>query len=166
VVSGVAENFVDAYRANGFGAPTWLRYGLAHWFSREIDPRWTPAIGLEPGRWRYEDDAEWRPRVMNLVKNDFYASTTEMFGWQQYADLDVRDHMIVWSRVDYLFELGGDGPRELLDAVCLPKPSEGTPEQIAAQLVQRQVEALDASFGLTPEELDEDWAQYVKRRYR
>jgi hypothetical protein len=165
LASDMVLNFNDAYRVNYFHSPPWWKYGLAHWYSRRIDPRWTAACGIPAGRnWR-EKDSEWEARVRNLVKNKFFASTEKLFACADYDALNTRDHLVAWSRVEFLLEREGADLRGFLDGINLRKP-EGDATTAAAKTIERQRVALQKSFGLSPAELDEAWATYVKRNYR
>ncbi|MAF67331.1 MAG: hypothetical protein CMJ84_16950 [Planctomycetes bacterium] len=165
LVSDMVLNFNDAYRVNYFNSPIWWKYGLAHWYSRRIDPRWTSSAGVPSGRnWR-EEDAEWRPRVGNLVKNDFFISTEKLFACSDYEDLNTRDHMVAWSRIEFLLEREEADLKGFLDAINRRKP-EGDEAAVTAKLVERQRAALEQCFGLSSAELDEQWASYVRKQYR
>ncbi len=159
----IAANLVDGWNGNLFRAPTWLVYGYAHAVQKRFDPRFpyfdgrTTVYGLE------DDKTEWRPRVWNLVSNDFFASADEMFRWQAYGDLNQRDHMVAWSKVSYLLE-EREGDREaFLTALC-PRARYGSEPDLEAR-VAAQGSALEAHFGLTPAGLDEQWARWVKKTY-
>jgi hypothetical protein len=70
--------------------------------------------------------------------------------------------MIAWSRVDYLLARDDDAARRLFEA--LHEPVAWTPERdqrIAAQLRG----ALEKATGLSPQQFDEAWCQYVKSNY-
>lgn len=161
---GVIINFVDAYKQNLHRAPYWWKYGLAHWYSRNIDPRWTTGIGLASGAAQGADDWIWQPRVYKLVKNDFFASTEEMFSWRKYDQMDAFAHLVTWSKTDYLLSREDADLEGFLDAICKLDP-EGSDEQVTLALVERQTQALKACFDLTPEELDRAWAKHVLKRY-
>ena len=115
-------------------------------------------------RWR-EKDSEWEARVRNLVKNKFFASTEKLFACADYDALNTRDHLVAWSRVEFLLEREGADLRGFLDGINLRKP-EGDATTAAAKTIERQRTALQKSFGLSPAELDEAWATHVKRNYR
>ncbi len=165
VVAGLVTNFVDGYRQNRYGSPRWLAYALPHVYVRRIDPRWVNAVGYEEGRSIREEDYKWEPRVASLVKNKFFASTEEMFGWAKYEDMNTRDHLVAWSRLEYLLNEAEGDRRGFLTALCDVAP-EGTPEAQQAALVERQTKALAECFGMTPEELDKAWARWVKKTYK
>jgi hypothetical protein len=162
--ANLAGNFVDGWNFNMFRAPAWLTYGYAHIAQRRFDPRWPVFDGRTTIYGKETDKTDWIPRVGNLVRNDFFASTQEMFGWTKYEDLNQRDHMIAWSRLSYLMsEVEGD-PKAFLTASC-PSASGLLPAD-AEVARTRQAAALKEHFGLTPAQLDEAWAQWVKRAYR
>ena len=82
-----------------------------------------------------------------------------------YDALNTRDHLVAWSRVEFLLEREGADLRGFLDGINLRKP-EGDATTAAAKTIERQRTALQKSFGLSPAELDEAWATHVKRNYR
>lgn len=165
VNASIAGNLVDGWNGNMFRAPTWITYGYTHLAQRRFDPRWPVFDGRETIYGKDEDRTEWQPRISNLVRNEFFASTEEMLGWTKFEDLDQRDHMIVWSKLDYLLsEVQGD-PKAFLTEVCPPLSSASASEAPEVR-VQRQTAALAEHFGLTPEQLDQGWSEWVRKTYR
>lgn len=164
VASGVVELFLDAYRENYDAMPAWLRFGLAHSFARRVDPRWVPGAGEVDGTHK-EDYWRWDRRVLNLVQNDYFAPMSEMLGWRERSELNVRDHMIAWSKVEYLLELEGTDLAAFVDALS-PRLPEGPPEKLRAELVARQTAAFPAHLGITPDDFDRAFAKHVRRKYR
>jgi len=165
MASGLASNFIDGYRSQ-FSAPRWLGYALGHVYVRRIDPRWPTADGHSARHVRQEDDWRWEPQVYGLVKNDFFASTETMFGWTGYEDMNTRDHMIAWSKLQFLMTEADGDPKGWLDTLTSrPRVHGEDPEARRATMAELQEDALLAHFELTPEELDERWAQWVRRNY-
>ena len=165
MVGGIAANCINGYRKSLYGAPRWLGDILSHVYVRRIDPRWVGGAGYEDGRMIEEDDHKWEGRVYNLVKNEFFVSTETMFTWQEYKDLNTRDHMVAWSKLTYLLdEVEGDH-RGFLHALCQRRP-QGSPEEVKAKLAQRQTEALAECFQLTPAEFDERWSAWALKAYK
>ena len=165
MVSNLASMFVDGYRRSYYGAPYWFSRAIGHYTVRRIDPRWVTAVGYQQGQNSREEDYKWEGRLMNLVKNDFYAATADMFTWAKYQDMNVRDHMVCWSRLEYLMDEADGDPKGFLTDLCKPRP-RGSDEEVQAAMVERQTQALATHFGLTPEELDERWAKWVKKAYK
>ena len=162
MAASLAHNFVDGYGGHLYKAPRWLGNVLGHVYVRRINPRWVTAYGYTGADTRTEDSWKWRPDVLKMVKNDYFVSTRKMFTWQKYEDMNKRDHMIAWSKLDYLLtQMKGD-PKAFLEGMVVPeKGKEGVEE-----LESRQVAALQAGYGVSPEELDESWSAYVKKRYK
>jgi hypothetical protein len=156
LVAGVTSNLVDGYRTNKHGVPRWLTYGLSYVYGRRIDPRWVTYVGQKTGSTR-KDEWKWEPRVANLVKNQFYASTEDMFGWKGPEDMNVRDHLVLWSKMEYLLDREGGDRAGFLRAMCV--------EGMGTDSVELQRSALKTYLGLTPAELDEGWARWVKKTY-
>ncbi|MCB9914912.1 MAG: hypothetical protein H6828_07150 [Planctomycetes bacterium] len=165
VVSSLASDFIDAWNDNMFSAPRWLSYGLAHVHLRRIDPHWTLFDGRKAGQGNDPDQWDWEPRVYSLVKNEFFAKAEEMFAWKEYADLHQRDHMISWSKVEFVLDQLGDGKRAFLDAACGARGGFSTQAQDTGAL-ERQRAAFKTAFDMTPEEFDAAWAKWVLKTYR
>lgn len=164
LTGGVVMNLVEGFRQSGHDAPMWFKYGLAHYYSNRLDPRW-PNWGAG-GSTNPEVDKlwEWEPRVRGLVTNKGAASWQTMMGWRTAEDVKPRDHMLAWSRVRWLIEEKPEGLRELL--LGLTEPVSGsTPEELAESGMQQQELAFVKAYGATPEELEGEWTRHVRRRY-
>lgn len=163
ILSGLVTNFVDGYRGNGFSTPTWMRFALAHHFGRKFSPRWV--TGAVSKHVTFEEDGQWKweKRVRNLVKNDFFVSTEDMFKWTDYAEMDQRDHMVAWSRLEYLLTTDGDHAA-FLRALAVPIDPGAT--ELEAVIQERQAQALLDAYGLTTQGLDQEWAAWVKKTYK
>jgi hypothetical protein len=164
IASGIAQVLLDGYRRNDYGAPEWLRRGYSHYASRRFDERFVSDAGYEEGQNIGDDDWIWEPRVANLVKNDFFVKTSEMFGWASGQALNKRDHLVAWSRTAYLLEEAEGDRAAFLAAVCQPQ-QKGDPDVVKNALVARQNRALKDAFKLLPDELDAAWATWVKKTY-
>ncbi len=161
--ASLAGNFVSGWNSNLFRAPAWLVYGYTHLVQRRLDPRWPMFDGRKVIYGEDADRTEWEPRISNLVRNDFFASTEEMFAWTKYEDLGQRDHLVVWSKLTYLLTEAEGDPEAFLTAVC---PTASARPIDPAKLVALQITALEQHFGLTPAQLDERWSQWVKKAGR
>ncbi len=162
VAASLAANFIDGFQGHLYEAPRWLGNVLGHVYVRRIDPRWVTARGHSASDVATEDGWKWRPAVYQLVKNEFFATTEEMFGWQKYEDLNKRDHMIAWSKLDYLITTAEGDRKCFIEAMC--RRSKG--ESAETEQRERQTRALLACYELTPAELDEAWAKWVSKEYK
>jgi hypothetical protein len=157
--------FVDGYKDNMFSAPRWFVYGLSHSHLRRIDPHWTLFDGRKSGQGGDEDQWDWEPRVYKLAKNDFFSSAEDMFAWKKFDELHQRDHMVSWSKTEFLLnELEGDKKAFLAD-ICSASGGFSS-NQSDDKLVTRQREAMQEHFGMTPDEFDQAWRKWVLKKYR
>lgn len=164
ITANLAATLLDAYRGSFYAAPRWMGWALGHYHVRRIDPRWISSAGHRVGRNRRNEDYKWEPRIKNLVKNEFFVSTEDMFGWLKYDDLKERDHIIAWSKLDYLMnDAEGDLKAWLNDLSTRP---EGQVEVDPEELRLRQERALAKHFKLTPAELDSAWAAWAKKKFK
>lgn len=164
LTGGIVLNLVDGFRATGHHAPPWFKFGLGHYYSNRLDPRW-PNWGAG-GSINPDIDQlwDWEPRVRGLVIHGGALPWETMLGWETQEDLKPRDHMLAWSRVRWLIEQKPEGLRELL--LGLTEPISGsTPEEISEAALLQQRRALEKAYGATAAELDAEWARHVRRRY-
>ncbi len=163
VAASLTANFVDAMRDSRNVAPEWFRYGLAHAAARRVDPRWNQwQAGGDPTS-EDDDSWKWEPRVLGLAKNKVAPPWSEMMGWAKLEQIKPRDHMIVWSRVEWLLDERKDKARELL--LAFTKPIDDWGPKRDELRVQQHAAALKNVLGATPEELDEAWLAWVQRTY-
>lgn len=161
LIAGVTSNLVDGYRTNNYGVPRWLTFGLSYEYGRRFDPRYVTRVGQQVASTR-EEEWNWEPRVYNLVKNKFFASTEDMFAWASEEDMNTRDHMVLWSRLQFLLQREEADRASFLGALCV-QPGAADPGPAAR--VALQSSALEEHMGLTPAQLDEEWARWVRRTY-
>jgi hypothetical protein len=163
VMAALTANFVDAFRDSNMVAPDWLRYGLAHRAARKVDARWNQwGAGGDPTS--TEDTGwVWEPRVLGLVKNNVVPTWAEMMAWKKLEDIKPRDHMIAWSRVEWLMEKRKDKLRGLLLALAKPIDDWG-PKREELRLAQ-QVKAFADVLGEDVEALDSEWRAWVLKTY-
>lgn len=165
LIQGVVANFVDGFNSNYFDAPPWLAMALGHVYRRRVDPRWVSFAGSEIVEEPREKDWQWEERVKGLVKKDFYASMEAIFSWPRDHKWNPRDHMIMWSKVDYMLRERPQELRPWFTSVARSSDLIDEAERLQERIA-RQTTALEESFGQTPDEFDEAWARWVKRHYR
>lgn len=163
VAHDLAMNQVEGLRKSWGAAPLWFRLGVAYGYSRRVDERWT-VYAERTFRGAEGDSWVWEPRIRGLVSNKGGASWAEMLAWSDPARLKPHDHMLAWSRVDWLCG-AKDADLRALALAFSERPAE-VPEADRARVArERQVEALRAATGRSPEELDEAWRRHVLSRY-
>ena len=166
LIFGLIQNFSDGYGGFSHNGPLWWTLGLARWFARRFDDRFLLYTAPPDAVLRRTDaDRKWGSKVRGRVDHEFFPSTDEMLEWAVYEELEFAEHMILWSRVDYVMSLEDGRPRAFLDALAQPIgwQTGGTPreELIAAQ----HRGAFRGALGIDTTEFDQAWARYVTKNY-
>ena len=159
----VAQNFLSGFRDSNDAAPEWLSYGLAHFYGRRVDARfnqWNAG-----GATNSDEDKQWiwEPRVFGLVKNDACVSWEQMMSWKAIADIKPRDHMIAWSRVDWLLQRKPESLHEFLFASTEAIASLGAERDTAR--FEQQGRAQQKVLNMAPAALDDAWRAWVLKTY-
>ncbi len=162
LVYSMVLNFEAGFRGLNHPGPMWWRHGLARWFARDVDPSLLLFATPEGETLRPEEDSYWAMKVRARVENGAFPPTAEMLDWGEAWDWNFPDHMIAWSRVDYLMSRSDGMARRFLVRLHEPVSWDGKRnERIQAQVH----DALEATTGLTPQAFDEAWCKYVKSKY-
>jgi hypothetical protein len=163
VSAGIVGNLLDGLRDSYWSTPMWLDIGLGHWFSRRIDERFTYyAAGTT--RHLGDDLHEWQPRVRGLVSNDFEYSWNDMLNTLEWAQFTPQNHMLIWSRVDWMLQVEGAKLRDFLLPLTERLPP-GSKQELATLQVERAKTAFQAGFGMSSEECEAAWGAWVKKTY-
>ena len=77
LAADLAFNFVNGFRDSHNSTPEWFKVGLAHYYSRRVDERFT--IYAKGTTLQFEDDSwKWEPRLRGIVSHDMAAPFDEM----------------------------------------------------------------------------------------
>ncbi len=163
VVFGLTHNLVDGYKFYGHELPVWCKEGLAHCLARRVDPHSNNFTKVVEEQKELRSSWDWAPRVRARVRHRYYPSFAEMLAWRDYQALTFANHMILWSRVDFLLSLGEEGFGRFLGLMKERIVESGLPTW--DQVLARQEEALQEAWGMGPEELEEAWRAWVLRTY-
>jgi len=163
VAGAVVQNFLAGFRDSNGAVPEWFSYGLAHWYGRRIDARWNEWNA--GGATNADEDKQWmwEPRVLGLVKNDASVSWEQMMHWTGLADIKPREHMIAWSRVDWLMQRKPESLHEILFALTEPVAAQGADREHAR--LEMQTRAQQKLWNMSPAALDDAWRAWVLKTY-
>jgi hypothetical protein len=164
VAGAVVQNFVDGFRDSNQVTPEWFRYGIAHWFSRRVDARWNQWKAGGPTVPSQDDNWIWEPRVLGLVKNEACLSWEAMMQWKSVEDIQPREHMVAWSRVDWLLSRKVEERRAWLFALTEPMTSLG--DQRLPVIRERELAAQRKLWNQDPAALDQTWRAWVLKTYK
>lgn len=163
LVSNVVHNLVAGFKFYAHRPPVWFEEGMAHWLCRRVDPHWNTFSAGMRGRVPEQDEWDWEPKVRGRVRFGVYPDHAAMSSWRGAHELTYVDHMMAWSRVDYLASERREGLGTFLD-VCKAPLDPDLPREAARARAER--EALRAAWDLDGPAFDEAWADWVLEHYR
>ena len=163
LAASVAGNLARGLRG-GRGVLTFaVRQGLGHWFARRIDPRYPIFEGTDPTRLLGQSQ-DWSAEVRTRAEHKIFPATADLLASEDPDKLEWADHLVLWSRFDYLFarEDGAAGQflRRLQEPLAPDEPRD------AAALAARARAALEAAVGVPLAAFDEAWSEWVAKTYR
>jgi len=153
----MAINFLDGYMLYLFDMPSWIREGYAHYMRRLNHPGYNFFDGGEGAALIDNEEENWAPEVRKLVKKDEGTDFARLARINDYVDLEFDDHLVVWSKVDFLIQLD---PKKFGQFVLRIK-TQGTGAAVAD--VQR--DAFRELYGWTMRQADEAWKAWVLETY-
>lgn len=164
VAFNLSQNLLVGYRFYTHNLPLWWQEGLAHWIARRISPRHSNASTRDAENLDMRKAWDWAPKVRARVGHDYYPKAEEMLRWTDIDAMDFADHMMAWSRVDYLMSLGDERFAAFVDGMSGPLVEPGQPLTPQILLEQQEV-ALNEAWGLDAGEFDAAWAAWVEKTY-
>ena len=155
----LVHNFVDGTCHYSFPVPVWLPTGLAHEFARRISPKqnyFTEDKAYTPDE---KDVWNWPPRVYARVKHEVWPSAAKLFAAADASEFKYTDHMMAWSRMDYLLRERPEAMGAYLMGVKaqIVEGRAPTTEEINAQ----HEHAFTQAFGADPAGFDAAWTAWV-----
>lgn len=159
----LVHNFVDGTSHYSFAVPIWLATGLGHAFARAIDPKQNYFTEDKSFSTDEKDVWNWPPRIHARVKNEVWPTAAKLCAVSDAAEFKYTDHMMAWSRVDFLLRERpeGMGPFLLGLKARIVEGKSPTPEQV----VEQQAHAFGQAFALDTEAFDAAWTAWVLETY-
>ncbi|MEM7202344.1 MAG: hypothetical protein AAF628_18885 [Planctomycetota bacterium] len=164
LVFNVAHNLVDGFRHYSYDLPVWIREGIAHWFARRISPRWPNYSQSEGGVADKRSTWRWRVTARRLMSSGKGAPLSEAYQWRDFSDIAFQDHVLIWSRWDYLMTLGNDKFAEFMFALK-GRVDAKTWSSDDNDLPGATRDALRQVYGVSPLSFDERWREWVQENY-
>ena len=165
VVFNLIQNMSNGFRGYTHEAPMWWNIGLARWFARRADPRWLLyTASLTAGVRVDEKEAEWGRKVRARVEQDFYPSMADLMAKTSFDELDFADHMMIWSRVDYIMSLKTELKQNLIVTFQEPAGWAGAVNSDAKPEDQFHA-VIGNALRMELDDFDKEWARFVRRTY-
>ena len=87
-----------------------------------------------------------------------------MLAWWKPEDMKFADHMMVWSRMEFLMTFGDQKLAMFVDAIKGRQDARGN-SPTKDQILTIQREALQKAWGLDPKGFDEQWKKWAMAKY-
>lgn len=163
VVSGVSQNLALGFRGFHVSLPFALGESIAHWFSRQVDPRYHFFSGLDRAKIRFKDQWNWAPSVRARVEHGMVPPLAEVLGWTIGDALEWADHLILWSQMDFLLAREDDAAGMLLRRI--KEPATSSAPLTAEELAERARQAYPQAIGTDLAGFDAAWGDWVLKTY-
>lgn len=162
VAYGVAQAL--GFSIDGFPntPPRWWTVGLGRYFARRVDSKIQLYMSAGGDALPSDKLADWETLVLGRVNADYYPDWESTLAWSDAGEMKFADHMLLWSRMDYLLDQDAEIRAKLVEA--FHGPVEAT-EDWRAVLSARHANGLTAATGMGMDELDAAWCLWVRENY-
>ncbi|RKY21829.1 MAG: hypothetical protein DRQ55_03065 [Planctomycetota bacterium] len=165
VTWSVLQMLSSSFKGYAHMPPAWFADGLSAWYQRRVNPRFPTFSSMEGSGRLAAKQWNWPPKVRARVKADYYPTLDEMLGWRRSDVHGYADHMLAWSRVDWLMNHDEGAFGRFMERLKDPLPVEPGVAPSEDDVEPRAREALELAWGMTPEQLDAAWAEWVLDTY-
>jgi hypothetical protein len=160
----VSQNLLDGFRYYSYDLPVWLREGFGHWNCRRVDPKWPSFDQNEGSLADMKLIEKWGVYTRTLLASGGkFAPFPEVAAWRDFGNITFNDHVIIWSRMDWLLSQGPEKWQQFLFTVKGRVDDQWLPDQ--KDLVGATREGLQAAYGVSFLDFDRKWAEWAKATY-
>ncbi len=163
ILHNIGLNMLNGYLHYSYEMPIWIKEGAAHWCSRQFDPRFNTFDTVEGSFHEAKSLTRWEPEVRKLVQKDRAASFASLMRRASFAELDFNDHLIVWSKVDFLIRHDPEKFGRFITFLKSRRDERGLPDGSNMDDAQRQ--AFREIYGWTIQKAEEAWREFVLSEY-
>lgn len=163
LVHSVTQILLKCYKHYSYEPPIWVIEGCAHYFERQLNPRFnsfTSSEGGPPVKIRKED---WSDPVLKLVSSKKAPSIASIMAKRSFAELDKNDHLFSWSVIDFLEKAHPGYLAKYFDVISALKNDQGIDDASELPNVQRAL--FKDELGMSYPEFDLAWAAWVEENY-
>ena len=108
--------------------------------------------------------SKWRPHIKSLIgRTKKYAPFPTVAKWRDFGDISFNDHLMVFSRMDFLMSMGQAKWKKFLFTVKGRVDAEWKIDQ--TDLVDATRTGLKEAYNLTFLNFDDRWRAWVKKTY-
>ena len=160
---GVSHNLLDGYMHYSFELPVWLSEGFAHWCDRQNDNRFDLFCTVEGSFHKAKALEKWRPEVRKIAAANEATTFAALLRRTSFSELLWEDHLICWSKVDFLISEHKDKFATFITALCSKRNAQGLPD--GSNMAESQRKAFKVSFGWDINQAEREWSKWVLKNY-
>ena len=161
VAFNLAHNLLDGFKHYSYDTQIWLHEGLAHWFEREINPKFNSFDSGEGSEGVMSKKEDWDKEVLALVRGDKAPRMAELASIKNYADLTLDQHYVTWSMVKFLLE---EHPTAFanINKILHGRMSADGSQQNSSKLDDVHREAFKSELDMNYSQFDAAWKEWVQ----
>lgn len=163
VVFNVTHLLLNGFKHYSYDKPIWVREGAAHWFERNINPRFNTFDSAEGSAAEKISKTEWKGPTAKLVKTGKAPSFASLIKMRTFAELEKDDHYVTWSMIDFLTTAHPDFLPIYFDRVSGLKNADFTDDATELPNVERAV--FKDVLGMTYAQFERAWEVWVIENY-
>lgn len=164
IAFNLAHNLYDGFYHYTYDTPIWLHEGLAHFFEREIDPRFNSFDGGEGAVADMTSKENWKPEVLKLIASGEAPRMAEMMQLKSYGELKLPHHFATWAMMDFLVKTRSMELAQFLRAIKNCKDEKGIPS--GSNLHEWHRKSFKDTLGMTYLEFDDAWRAWALGAYK
>ncbi|MDB2576127.1 hypothetical protein N9293_00020 [Planctomycetota bacterium] len=162
-VFNVTQMMMNGYKHYSYDKPIWIREGAAHWFERNLNPRFNTFDSSEGSAAQMFKKSDWKGPTLKLVKSSDAPSFASMVKMRTFAELEKPHHLATWSIFDYLVEVHPEFLKTYLATISGIKNDQHIDDATTLPDVQRSL--FRDELGMSYAQFDREWKAWVEAAY-
>jgi hypothetical protein len=159
----LAHNFILGYKFYSYEPPKWFEEGFAHVYEKEVSEDYNSFDSEEAAVGQMYEGKDWRQGVLKAIGRGKATSTADLIHKKGLSDLNKEDHLIAWSKVEFMIKAYPDAFPKYLDAVRGRIGDKGLPDGSNLQAIQRDFVKTELNMSLA--EFDAAWEKWAVKNY-
>lgn len=159
----LGHNFVLGFKFYSYEPPKWFEEGFGHLFEKEVSETYNSFDSEEAAVGQMYEGSDWREGALKFLGRGKATSVAELIHKKGLSDLGKEDHVIAWSKVEFLLKAYPDKFPKFLDAIRGRIGANNLPDGSNIQQVQRDF--FKAELGLSLDAFDREWEKWVRKNY-
>jgi hypothetical protein len=163
VTHNMAHNFILGYRYYSYEPPKWFEEGFAHFMEKEVSDEFNSFDSEEAAIGQMYEGKDWRDGTLKFLGRNKATSLADLIHKKGLSDIGKEDHVIAWSKVEFMIKVYPDKFPKFLDAVRGRLDAKGMPDGTNLQAHQRDF--FKAELNMSLSDFDREWEKWVNKTY-